>query len=204
MRTIFTASVVVLLSAAGFAAEVSPAEAKLRESLRATMLQLRTAQTEKAAVEAAKAEAEQKVAEISEQLDKLTKQATAEKEAADKRVAELIDRVVARGNEVMQLQSDLAASQKAHKEATALAAKKEGDRAKLQSEKIVLERKVAEQQAKNGAMFKLGNEILDRYAKFGLGTAITAREPFVGLTRVKFQNLIQDYGDKLADHKIKP
>ena len=36
------------------------------------------------------------------------------------------------------------------------------------------------------------------------GEALTAREPFVGVTRVKFENLIQDYQDKLADQKIKP
>jgi hypothetical protein len=53
-------------------------------------------------------------------------------------------------------------------------------------------------------MFKVGSEILTRFEKFGLGTAITAREPFIGLTRVKLQNLMQDYADKLADQKIKP
>jgi hypothetical protein len=45
---------------------------------------------------------------------------------------------------------------------------------------------------------------LDRYEKFGLGDALTAREPFVGLTKVKFQNLVQDYQDKLSDQKVKP
>ena len=74
----------------------------------------------------------------------------------------------------------------------------------MTSEKIVLERKVADQQVKNAEMFKISNEILTRYEKFGLGTAIAAREPFVGLTRIKLKNQIQDLGDKLADQKIKP
>ena len=52
--------------------------------------------------------------------------------------------------------------------------------------------------------YKTGSEILSRYENFGLGEAIVAREPFVGITRVKLQNLIQEYGDKLADQKIKP
>jgi hypothetical protein len=49
----------------------------------------------------------------------------------------------------------------------------------------------------------LGNEVLDRYAQFGLGTAISAREPFVGITKVKFQTLVQDYQNKLTDQTIR-
>ena len=186
------------------AAEVNPAEAKLREGLKNTMLQLRTVQGEKAVLEAAKVELEDKVAALTAQVETMGKQLAADKEAGDKRIAELTERVVARGNEVMQTQQELDKWKASQKEASSLAAKKESERAKLASEKIVLERKVADQQVKNAEMFKIGSEILTRFEKFGLGTAIVAREPFVGLTRVKLQNLFQDYGDKLADQKIKP
>ena len=186
------------------APEVSPAEAKLREGLRTTMLQLRAAQTEKAALQAAQAELEQKNQTLTEQLAAATQQLAADKETSDKRIAELTDRVVVRGNEAMALQQEVDKWKAAQKEAAALAAKKESDRAKVTSEKIVLERKVADQQAKNAAMYKIGSEVLSRYEKFGLGTAITAREPFIGVTRIKLQNLIQDLGDQLADQKIKP
>ncbi|MEA3207035.1 MAG: hypothetical protein QOE70_92 [Chthoniobacter sp.] len=186
------------------AAEVNPAEAKLREGLKNTMLQLRTVQAEKAALEAAKAELEQKNTTLTEQLEARDKQLAADKEAADKRIAELTERVVGRGNDVMQLQQELDKLKAAKQGVEALAAKTEAQRAKLAAEKVVLDRKVADQQTKNAEMFKIGNEILTRYEKFGLGTAITAREPFVGLTRVKLQNLVQDYSDKLADQRIKP
>ena len=53
-------------------------------------------------------------------------------------------------------------------------------------------------------MFKVANEILVRYERFGLGDALTAREPFTGITRVKLQSLFEDYQDKLTDQKIKP
>ncbi len=68
----------------------------------------------------------------------------------------------------------------------------------------MLERKIADQQRKNEEMFKVGNEVLTRFEKFSLGTAIVAREPFVGLTRIKLQNLMQEYADKIADQKIRP
>ncbi len=186
------------------AAEMSPTEIKLRETLKNTLIQLRDANTAKAALEIAKAELEQNVQALTEKGEALTKQLAEEKAAAEKRITEQTERLVERGNVVMKLEGDLAASQKAHKEAAALAAKKEADRARVTSEKIVLERKVADQQVKNAKMFEIGSEILNRYERFGLGTAIAAREPFVGLTRVKLKNQFQELGDKLTDQKIKP
>ena len=52
-------------------------------------------------------------------------------------------------------------------------------------------------------MFRTANEILTRYERFGLGEALAAKEPFVGVTRVKLENLIQEYEDKLVDERIK-
>ena len=52
-------------------------------------------------------------------------------------------------------------------------------------------------------MYRLANEVLDRYAQFGLGTAISAREPFVGIAKVKFQTLLQDFQTKLTDQTIR-
>ena len=186
------------------AAEISPAETKLRETLKNTLLQLRDAQTAKAALEVAKAELEQNVQTLTEKSEAMTKQLADEKAAAEKRITEQTERLVERGNAVMKLEGELATAQKAQQAAAALATKKEAERARVTSEKIVLERKVADQQVKNAEMFKIANEILTRYEKFGLGTAIAAREPFVGLTRIKLKNQIQELGDKLADQKLKP
>jgi hypothetical protein len=128
----------------------------------------------------------------------------ADKDAADKGLAELKTKVDERDREIGELRVSLDKWKAGHAQVTELAKAKEAQRAKLAGEVIALNRKVTDQQTKNAAMFQLGNEVLTRYEKFGLGTALTAREPFVGLTRVKFENLIQDYGDKLADQKIKP
>lgn len=69
---------------------------------------------------------------------------------------------------------------------------------------IELERTVAAQQKRNVELYKLADEILTRYSKFGLGEAIAAREPFTGLARVKLQNIAQDYKDQLLDNVIQP
>ena len=69
---------------------------------------------------------------------------------------------------------------------------------------MLLQRRIDDQQMKNAEMYKIAKEILSRYEKFGLGTALTAREPFVGTTKVKLQTLVQDFADKLADQRLKP
>jgi SMC interacting uncharacterized protein involved in chromosome segregation len=204
MRILIIVLAIVFAAPLHAADQPNPAEAKLREGLKNTMLQLRTVQGEKAALEAAKVELEGKVTELTERVEKIEKDLLDAKAAAEKKDKEQTERLVEKGNYAMKLETDLNASQKAHKEASALAAKKEGERAKLLSEKVVLQRKVEDQQTRNLEMYKVGMEVLTRLEKFGLGTAIAAREPFVGLTKVKFQNLIQDYGDKLVDQKIKP
>lgn len=182
----------------------NPAEAKLRESLRNTMLQLRTAQTEQAALQALQVETETKNKALAAQVAAMGKQLAADKDASDAALGELRGKLEAREKEVADLNESLAKWKTSQKQAADLAERTEAKRAKLADEAIVLQRRVADQQTKNAAMYKLGTEILGRYEKFGIGDALTAREPFVGITRVKFENLIQDYSDKIADQKITP
>ena len=199
-------TLVLLAVAPAFAAEQqpNPAEAKLRESLRATMLQLRTAETERATLEAEKTASEEKIKSLTEQLEKANKDAEAKQKTVEAEMAALNQRLANQGGQIADLQQSLEKWKASQKQAVALGQATEAKRAKSAAEVIVFNRKVADYQTKNAAMYKVGIEILDRYAKFGLGTALTAREPFVGLTRVKFENLIQDYGDKLTGERIKP
>lgn len=180
------------------------AEAKLRENLRNTMLQLRTIQGERDTLQVAKTEADQKNKELSEKVEAVTKQLAADKDAADKSIAELKAKTADQDAEIARLKESLEKWKHAQKKAADTAAAKEAERAKLAAQAVELQRKVNDQQTKNLEMFKIGTEILGRYEKFGLGTAITAREPFIGTMRVKLQNLVQDYSDKLAGQRIKP
>ena len=68
----------------------------------------------------------------------------------------------------------------------AIANDTEAKRAKLAELSIHLQRMVDDQKQKNEEMYKTGMEVLDRYEKFGLGEALFAKEPFVGITRTKF------------------
>ena len=67
----------LLCAAAPFAGaqeQPSGAEQRLREQLRSAMLQIRTAETERATLQAAQTERDQKIKTLTEQITALTKQ----------------------------------------------------------------------------------------------------------------------------------
>src|SRR5207249_58852 len=72
------------IASAAFAAEQSPAEAKLREALRNTMLQLRTAQSERDTLQITKDQLEMDKKEALEKLAALGKESTAKQAVAEK------------------------------------------------------------------------------------------------------------------------
>lgn len=200
IRSCIAAALLLTWTSDGWAQEPNAAEARLREGLKNTMLQLRAAEAEKATLQAAQATAAEEKKALEAQLAAMTKQSTEDQE----KISEMREELVERANAITRLNEALEKWKKSHAEVTAIAQKKETERASAVSQNVVLQRKVEDQQRKNAAMFKIGNEILSRYEKFGLGHALTAREPFIGTTRVKLQNLMQDYGDQLRDEKIRP
>jgi len=185
-------------------AQPSAAENKLRESLRGTLLQLRSSENDKAVAQAALAESEEKNKTLTDQVEKITKDRAAEKTAADKVANDLQTKVEDRDKLIAELKDALLKSQLDNKRITDIANTKESQRAKLEDQTNQLNRRVADQQTKNAGMFKIANEILQRYEKFGLGDALTVREPFTGITRVKLQSLFEEYRDKIDDERIKP
>lgn len=67
----------------------------------------------------------------------------------------------------------------------------------------MLERTLADRESRNLELYKVGKEVLDRYENFAFGRALLAREPFTSLSRVKLENLVQDYQDKLLKPALK-
>ena len=178
-------------------------EERLRGLLRSTMLQLRDAQNQVATLQTAQTESEKEKKALSDRVDELTKQAAADKDSSTKTIADLNTKVADQNTFISQLKDALEKWKATYNQAVTVANTKEAQRARLESQVIVLQRRIDDAETKNLALYKIGKEVLGRYQKFGLGTAITAREPFVGITRVKLENLVQDYSDKLNDQTIK-
>lgn len=207
IRPFYHLLLTIALASAGAAYAADPAnpvETKLREGLRATMLQLRDVQGQLALAQSSQIEAEAKNKELTARVDEQAKQIAADKATTEKVTSALTTRIAEQEAENARITEALNKWKHGYAKLMAVAQTTEAKRAELAAKVIQLDRRVADQLLKNQQMFELGNEILLRYEKFGLGDALTAREPFVGLTRVKFQNLIQDYSDKLTDQKIKP
>lgn len=190
------------------AEEVDPT-VKLREQLRAVMLQLRTSQTDAANALAEKAIAEKKaedqatkIADLDKRHATLVKQNSADKAASEEAIAKLNNRVAEREKRIGQFEKALEEWKAGYQKAAAIARTKEDERAALASEVIVNKRSIADLQSKNITLFSTANEILDRYESYALGKAISAREPFIGTTRVKIENQVQGYKDKILDNRI--
>jgi chromosome segregation ATPase len=199
----FQWALVASLGSVGLAADISPNEARLRESVKGLMVQLRTIQAERDTLDAAKNELEQKAKELGEKLAALTKASDTEREGLERTVSGLRGKVAELEKENGGLKADLAQAVGVGNQTADRLKKKEADGLKLGERIVDLERKVSEGERKNLELHRLGKEILERYEKFGLGTALTAREPFVGTTRVRLQNLVQEYSDKLSEQRIK-
>jgi chromosome segregation ATPase len=56
-------------------------------------------------------------------------------------------------------------------------------------------------QAKNGRLVAFAQTLLDDYRKVGLGQVLASREPFLGLSRVKLENIVQDREDTIRANR---
>jgi chromosome segregation ATPase len=199
----------IAFSATLHAAEEADPSVKLREQLRSTMLQLRTSQVEAANAQALQAAAEEKskelegkIADLEKRSAAMAKQANAEKIAAEESIATLNNKLADRDKRIVQVNEALAKWKDGYNKAAAVARTKEEERAQLASEAIVLKRTVADRETKNIALFNTSSEILERFENYALGKAITAREPFISTMRVKVENLVQGYKDRIIDNRI--
>lgn len=185
------------------AQEPSEAEIKLRENLRNTMIQLRDAQGKIAALEGTQLQNEQKIKSLESELERTKRKASDDGQTAAARIEALETQVTQQDERNAKQVEALGKWKKSFDQLRAAAQETESKRVELAGKVVVLQRKVDEQKQTNWNLYKTAKEVLDRYEKFGLGDALLAREPFVGTTRVKFQNLIQDYGDQLTDNRIR-
>lgn len=183
--------------------------AKLREQLKSTLLQLRKVQTDMANAQAAQAAAEAKNKELETQVATLTKknetlikEANLAKTKSDQDIAKLNERIADKDKRIAQYDQALNQWKEGYQKAAAIARTKEDERAALASEVVSLKHTIADRERKNIALFNTANEILDRFEKYALGKALSAREPFISTTRVKVENLVQGYQDKIVANRI--
>ena len=203
IRYIFCTALLSMLVPGLFAADDAES-ARLRETLRGTVLQLRNAQADLANAQAAQTAQTDEIKSLKDQLTLLKKTTVEDRATAENKTTELKTKLDEQTGETARFKEAAEQLKAEYEKTLALAKATEGKRTQLMSDVLVYERQVADLRAKNAALFRLGKEILTRYEKVGLGEQFLAREPFVGRTRVALENLVQDYDDKLVDERAKP
>jgi chromosome segregation ATPase len=202
--SLFLACLAAGLGPTGQAAEPANGDERIRAALRDTTVQLRSAQADLAALQSAQAVVVAEKKELADKCETGRKQAAADHVQAERSITALTAQLNDLKAQAARLAGEL---EKARAEGgkfaqAAHAAEEQGGKNAVVIAE--LQRRLADREQKNLALFLIGNEILTRYEEFSLGTALRAKEPFVGLTRTKLENLVQDYQDKLADQRIQP
>jgi chromosome segregation ATPase len=204
MKRLLITALAVTIPLLGHAQEEDEATVKLRESLRATVLQVRDLQGQIATLQAAAIAKDQEVAKLGTDLKKVNADLIAERNTS-------ANAITALNSKIAELEAEVADKNVANEnwrveftKMTERARKLEAERDQLKAVGLAKDRKIADQKAKNALMYQAGTEIIDRYERHGLGDAILSKEPFVGASRAKFQTLMQEYQDKLLDQRIQP
>lgn len=199
---VMTAAICAAL--AGAAAAPNDNETRLREALRSATLQMRAMEDERAMLQAKQTESSKEAETLRQRVTELTKQLDESIKKADleKAVAEFNRRLAEQNETIAKLGETLEKWKAAYNEAANVARTKESERSRLAVQLGGMTKQATTCKEMNAELYKVGTEILDRYAGVGIGDALASREPFIGFKRVELQNLVQDYQDKLLDQKV--
>lgn len=176
-------------------------EDQLRAELRATLDQLHQLQDSQADLQAQKTAAEQ-------ERDALKAKLGGGRSAASPALQAELDKARADNARLTQaVQADEAEISKYKDAYTQLATSDqqihaEHDRA-VQDEAATVQ-SLADCETKNITLVKIARDVLSAYTKIGVKDALERGEPFIGLKRVKLEQIAQDYGDKVYEAKFDP
>ena len=193
------------LPAAASAKDKDDTENRLRAALRQTTAQLRDLEDQNATLQAKQAESDRdrqtlndKVTELQKQIDDLQQHSKVDKAALQKSEAKNQD-----------TEANRAKWEAAYKEAADVARSRDADakrldaEAKLRDAALVKTRDLKHAcEDKNAELYKLGEQLLDLYDQKGVFGALAAKEPVTQLKRVEYQNIMQDYEDKLRANEV--
>lgn len=191
--------------------EQDPMLQRMRDAMKKLALRITEAETQMVNAQAAQLQAESSLKEMTSRQETTAKQLKDEiaqgktyKEQSQRRIEELEAKVQAQEKALSQYTQALEKWKEGFEKARDIAVLKEGERVQAVAKSLEQERKAAAHERKNRELYAVAEEILEKFKSFGLGTAIIAREPFIGSMRVKFENYVQDYGRKVDAAKVKP
>jgi colicin import membrane protein len=180
-------------------------EERLRNQLRATTTQLQEAQNELAVLKAGRPGAPGPLQEPAADTGKLRQEIAELK-------AQLAAERQARKEDVVSRQQFQAESGRAREQAGQLrtaydgllkiARAAEAERQRLAAQDERQRQALSQCTARNARLYEVGQEILQAYEGMDVGTLMSVRQPFAAQSRVKYEQIAQDYGDKLYEGRF--
>jgi hypothetical protein len=197
-RIAFAGLLLVSLTGAGSAwADQSDAEIRLRAALKTATARIRELEEQNATLTTKQADADrekqtltQKAADDDKVLAELHKQTDSDKAALD-----------AAATAEHQQQDSIAKWQASYNEAADKARTRDADAKQLDTVLGQMRPRLQSCEAKNAALYKIGEDVLDLYDKKDFFDIVTD-EPVTKLKRVELENTMQDYEDKMRDNKV--
>ncbi len=190
------------------AAGAQSMEERLRAQLRITTAQLQQAQNELAALKAGRPAAAAPAAPAAE-LEALRKDlARAQSQLAGERQArEHASAGVAQLRQQAQAAAEKSSGQvaqfrSAYEELLRTARASEAERQRLVAETGTQRTALTQCEAKNAQLHAVGQEVLRAYETLDMGSVFAARQPFAAQSRVKFEQIAQQYGDRLYEGRF--
>jgi chromosome segregation ATPase len=175
----------------------SQTETRLREALRSTTSQLRALEEEKIRWQATEAAQKNEIESLKAKLAEEGRKARA-RSASE----ELSRRLQGQTETNQKLSDSLAQCQASTRESVEAIRTKDAEREQLTEQVKVVNNRVTTCEQKNARMYQLSHEFLKKCEQMDLGENLIAPlEPFTGLRRTKFENIVQEYEDKLGEQK---
>ncbi|GGB95553.1 hypothetical protein GCM10007205_00980 [Oxalicibacterium flavum] len=104
--------------------------------------------------------------------------------------------------ELTKANEQLAQYKHAHDELVKLARSSEAERQRLSREEAARIAAVAQCEEKNARLYSVSQDILRAYETMDASTLLRGRQPFADESRVKLEQIAQEYGDKLYEGKF--
>ena len=183
-----------LLAGSASAQQAEDPQARLRAALRDATVRIRQLEDENATLQAKQAE-----------FDRDRQAATQKASAAEKELQGLRSRASS-DQAALQRATDadkesLAKWEAAYKDAAATAQARDADAKHMEAALVALREKSRLTEEKNAKLYQLGQELLDLYQHKSALDAL-ADESVTKLKRVEYENVVQDYEDKLRDSQV--
>lgn len=180
-------------------------DSKERQALRRVQTQLNEVQQQKSLLEQEKtglAEQMEELKKKSADLESGAAKANARRVALDREVEGLGKDKVELSAKLQETSRGLQEMTKKQAEAMQTLQHKEREIKRLEAELVRQTRQGEMCEVKNGQLYQINAELMDKYQSKGVFGALLQAEPFTQLKSVEMENLLQEYRDKMDAQRV--